>query len=426
MKQIVTSLVLLGLLAGCTALPLRAVPPPALAADRQILITVPQAAALYAGAPRTRLLHGWQQYGPSASTAHLIENISRDYALTTVDGWSITALGVYCAVLEVPEDFSVTTVLAELSRDSRIASAQHMQLFQTQAQLPNDPYYAMQTALQMMEFDAAHQLANGAGVAVAIIDTGVDAQHQDLAGRVQVERNFVTAKSDMPAERHGTAIAGVVAAVAGNGVGIVGAAPAVDVLALRACWQTTEGDAALCSSFTLAKALDYALDRGVDVINLSLAGPADPLLQQLTEAAIARGIVVVGAAPAGISAQGFPAGVEGVIAVRSLDEMGGDMLHAPGKDILTLAPANNYAFLSGDSLATALVTGVVALLLDAEPALTPSRIAQVLHGATRPAANGAPVLDACQALSSVRTTVCGSLPIAQNPIVKNRDAALLP
>lgn len=419
MKLIATSLLLCGLLAGCTAVPLRTGPPPPLAADRQILITVPQTAVLYAGAPRTRLLNGWQHYGPSANTTHLIEDISRDYAVTAVDGWTITALGVYCAVLEVPEDFSVATVLAELSRDTRIASAQHMQLFQTQAQPPNDPYYAMQTGLQMMEFDAAHQLANGAGVQVAIIDTGVDAQHQDLAGRVQIERDFVTAESDMPAERHGTAIAGVVAAVAGNGVGIVGAAPAVDVLALRACWQTGNSDGALCSSFTLAKALGYALDRGVDVINLSLAGPADPLLQQITEAALARGIVVVGAAPAGISAQGFPAGVDGVIAVRSLDEIDGGMLHAPGKDILTLAPANNYAFLSGDSLATALVTGVVALLLDTEPSLTPSRVAQVLHGATRATGNGAPVLDACQALNSVRATVCGSLPIAQNPIAKN-------
>lgn len=421
MKQTLTSLALLWLLAGCTAVPLRALPPPAVAADRQILITVPQAAALYAGAPRLRLLNGWQQYGPSASTAHLIADISRDYALTAVDGWTITALGVYCAVLEVPKDFSVATVLAELSRDSRVASAQHMQLFQTQAQTPNDPYYAMQTALQMMEFDAAHLLADGAGVQVAIIDTGVDAQHQDLTGRVQVERDFVMAASDIPVERHGTAIAGVVAAVAGNGVGIVGAAPAVDVLALRACWQTAAGDTALCSSFTLAKALGYALDHGVDIINLSLAGPADPLLQQLTEAAIGRGIVVVGAAPAGISAQGFPAGVEGVIAVRSLDEIGGTMLHAPGKDILTLAPANNYAFLSGDSLATALVTGVVALLLDTEPSLTPTRVAQVLHGATRATGNGTPVLDACQALNSVRATVCASVPIAQN-----MNAALLP
>src|SRR5690606_24676106 len=126
------------------------------------------------------------------------------------------------------------------------------------------------------------------------------------------------------------------------------------------------------------------------------------------------------------TSQGFPAGVAGVIAVRSLDEIGGEMLHAPGKDILTLAPANNYAFLSGDSLATALVTGVVALLLETEPTLTPPRVAQVLRGAMRPVGDGAPVLDACQALNGVRTIVCNNFPIAQNPLVKNPDAALLP
>src|SRR5690606_28393094 len=111
MKLLVTSLTLLWLLAGCATQSLRAVPPPAVAADRQILIAVPQTDALYAGAPRLRLLNGWQHYGPNANTAHLIKDISQDYAVTAVDGWTIKALGVYCAVLEVPKDASVATVL---------------------------------------------------------------------------------------------------------------------------------------------------------------------------------------------------------------------------------------------------------------------------------------------------------------------------
>lgn len=408
----VLALLLVLLLGGCAELAPRVAAPTAVAADRQILITIAQTDSLYAGAPRHQLLTGWQHYGPNAATSQTLDAISHDYALTPVDGWTITALGVYCAVLQVPADHSVATVLTALTQDQRIASAQHMQLFQTRSNLPNDPYYTMQTALQMMAFDAAHQQADGAGVRVAIVDTGVDTRHQDLAGRVRGNRDFVSNAGTPPVEQHGTAIAGVVAAIGNNGVGIVGAAPAVDVLALRACWQTAAGDAALCNSFTLAKALGYALDHNVDIINLSLAGPADPLLRQLTEAAIARGIVVVGAAPTGVAAQGFPAGVEGVIAVRSLAEVGGDMLHAPGKDILTLAPANNYAFQSGDSLATALVTGVVALLLETEPSLTPARVAQVLHAASQPAGSGAPLLNACQALNSIHAVTCSKLPIA--------------
>ncbi|MBT9458894.1 MAG: S8 family serine peptidase, partial [Burkholderiaceae bacterium] len=134
-----------------------------------------------------------------------------------------------------------------------------------------------------------------------------------------------------------------------------------------------------------------------DIINLSLSGPADPLLQKLTEHAVRRGIIVVGALPVGGQAEGFPGGVPGVLAVRSLgDTTGGTQaLNAPGRDILTLNPGGSYDFASGSSLAAAHVTGTVALLRALHPALNAEQAQRWL---------AAPALvNACTAMRHLRS-----------------------
>jgi subtilisin family serine protease len=95
--------------------------------------------------------------------------------------------------------------------------------------------------------------ATGRKVTVAVVDSGIESNHPDLAGQVAVEENFVDGQKYV-AELHGTAVAGVIAARAGNGVGIEGVAPDARLLALRACWQA--GSATRCNSFTLAKAIN--------------------------------------------------------------------------------------------------------------------------------------------------------------------------
>ena len=109
----------------------------------------------------------------------------------------------------------------------------------------------------------------------------MELDHPDLRGRIVVARNFVDAR-DAVAELHGTAVAGIIGARADNGVGIVGVAPEAQLMALRACWQVpADANAAVCSSFTLAKALQFAIDNNARVINLSLGGPRDRLLERL-------------------------------------------------------------------------------------------------------------------------------------------------
>ena len=112
---------------------------------------------------------------------------------------------------------------------------------------------------------------------MAAIDSGVEVDHPDLRGRIVLARNFVDTREAV-AELHGTAVAGIIGARADNSVGIVGVAPDAQLMALRACWQRpADESAAVCSSFTLAKALQFAIDNGAKVINLSLGGPRDRL-----------------------------------------------------------------------------------------------------------------------------------------------------
>lgn len=320
-------------------------------------------------------------YGAGLGTEATAEALARDFRLQVEDGWTIAPLKLHCLLFRLSEGADRDAVLAALAHDPRVQLAQPLNRFET-LQTPaearpsyNDPYLTLQRGFAVMDAAEAQRWSRGAGVRVALIDTGLDASHPDLQGRVLSERNFVAPAHEPPTggERHGTQMAGVIAAVANNRQGIVGIAPEARLLAYRACWDVEAGRSARCDSFTLARALGAAIAADADIINLSLSGPPDPLLQKLTEHALKRGIVVVGALPPGGPGDGFPGGVPGVLAVRALDDRagaaGGPALSAPGRDILTLSPGGSYDFASGSSLAAAHVTGTVALLRALHPAL---------------------------------------------------------
>jgi subtilisin family serine protease len=251
-----------------------------------------------------------------------------------------------------------------------------------------------------------------------VVDTGVDAAHPDLVGRIASQRDFATAATEPPErDRHGTEVAGVIAAVANNGVGIVGIAPGTRLRSFRACWPVAAGgSAARCNTFTLAQAIGAAISSGAHVINLSLGGPSDPLLGQLVSEAIQRGIMVIGAVPPDSRTDGFPTDVEGVIAVRSNDTPASarPSLAAPGRDILTLEPGGRYDYASGSSLATAHVTGTVALLLELDPRLAPASMFALLRASSHGEDSS---IDACAAIRSL--TQKG---IACNEATANRES----
>jgi subtilisin family serine protease len=166
-------------------------------------------------------------------------------------------------------------------------------------------------------------------------------------------------------ERHGTGVAGVIAARGEKGAGILGVAPEARLMALRACWQPNPAAGeTVCDSLSLAKALHFAIDNRAEVINLSLSGPPDPLLGRLLDVAESRGITIVGAFDPAAAGGGFPAQHQGVLAVSDqLVARPRDGLYsAPGRDIPTTQPGGRWSLVNGSSYAAAHVSGLVALL----------------------------------------------------------------
>jgi subtilisin family serine protease len=315
--------------------------------------------------------HGYDAvagYGPSVSARQKMRSVEHDYGLREVNAWPIKPLHMHCAVLEIPEGADRDILLAALAQDGRVKLAQPLQSFATRTEKYNDPYVGLQRGFEQMNVAGAHPWSRGEGVKVAIIDTGADTEHPDLRGNISAAVNLVDSDDrQFQRDRHGTEIAGVIAAVADNREGIVGVAPGARLLLFKACWQARlDDDAARCNSFTLARALVAAFDAGARIVNLSIAGPADPLLNDLIREGVRRGVLFVGAAPADMSAdkQGL-LHQPGVIEVASTGSRAahGSTLYAPGREILTLLPGGHYDFASGDSIATAQVSGVLALLL---------------------------------------------------------------
>lgn len=234
--------------------------------------------------------------------------IAREYALQPAGEFPLASLGVQCLVYRVPAERSVAEVLAQLNADSRVALAQSNQVFRTKAASANDPYGPLQYGMNQIHAIAAHAVSTGKGVTIAVIDTGAQVDHPDLSGAVQSENFVEGGERSFQTDRHGTAVAGLIAARAGNGIGIVGVAPDAQVLVSKACWYpSAREDQALCSSWTLAKSVDYVVQRGVRIINLSLVGPDDALLRQLLDTALKRGVIVVAAADQG-ERTGIPGG----------------------------------------------------------------------------------------------------------------------
>lgn len=400
------------LLAGCAVRMPSPADAPALAAmqgdpARMIVLAVesrPDFAPGGAGA--TSGYRGTRLYSASSASRATLDTLAREYGLHELAGWPIEALNLYCVVVEARD---APEALARLQRDGRVALAQPLNTFHTLSESGggtnnyNDPYLRLQTGFRDIDAAAAQRAAGATPVKVAVIDTGLDTRHPDLQGRVLFTRSFVDNGGAFDRDRHGTEVAGVIAANANNRTGIVGIAPHAQLIALKACWQAGPGDPrAVCNTFTLAQALVAAMSAQARVINLSLGGPADPLLARLVGEALRRGIVVVGAVPPSGDVGGFPAGVPGVIGV---DAAGGSaaasVVQAPGREVLTLRPGGHYDFSSGSSLATAHVSGVAALLLASGQPASARRIHAALLQSSGVVGTHARVINACRALENI-------------------------
>lgn len=341
----------------------------------------------------------------------IAETLAARYDLRVVESWPMPALGVDCFVMTAVNADSVTRIVERIAADPRVESVQAMNVFHLLAH--NDPLYALQPSAQAWHLADLHKVATGKGVSVAEIDTGVERDHPDLAGRVAITRDLVDGTRDDVAEMHGTAVAGIIAARADNGLGVAGIAPDSKLFALRACWESAPR--ATCTSFTIAKALQIALDEKAQIINLSLGGPRDRLLERLIDAALSRGATIVAAIDPTAGDGGFPASYRGVLAVAADDvhDIPGNALLAPGRDIPTTVTEGRWGFVTGSSFAAAHVSGLVALMREVAPNLSAREIREALDAPqTRVADGKRRAVDACAALArigAICACACGAL-----------------
>ena len=252
-----------------------------------------------------------------------------------------------------------------------------------------DPLLAQQWGLFAIGADRVWTTTTGQDVIVAVVDSG-SGPHPDLAENLLPGRSIIgTVESqdgrDIDASGHGTHVAGIIAAVANNGIGGSGVAPNAKILPIQVLDQAGQGDAR-----DVAAGVRFAADNGARVINLSLGGATES--SSLTQAIIYandKGVLVVAAAGNGGAADKpkWPASLDLTLAVTAVDQANnatsfdqrGDYidLSAPGANIVSTAKGD-YVTLSGTSMAAGFVAGAAALLFAAEPRVTNAQVRDIL------------------------------------------------
>lgn len=295
------------------------------------------------------------------------ERIAHAHRLKLIDNWPMPIIGVDCFVMTVLDDRTSVEAAEQVSKELGVSWSQPLQLYYAQGTPAplHDPLLRAQPAATQWRLADLRQLATGRGVRVAIIDSRIDTAHPDLRGQVVIDQDFAPNRPSGP-ERHGTGVAGVIAAIANNGVGIMGVAPGAKLMGLRACWQTGADDRAdtVCNTLSLAKALQFAITHDAQIVNMSISGPRDPLLARLLEIGMARRMTFVAAFDPARPGGGFPASHPGVIAVSadSLASVPPGVYVAPGQDIPTTLPGGRWYLARGSSFSAAHVSGLAALL----------------------------------------------------------------
>jgi thermitase len=255
-----------------------------------------------------------------------------------------------------------------------------------------DPLADKQWGLAKVDGKAAWRVTRGLPeTIVAIIDTGIDYNHPDLAGRVIKGRDFANNDDDpMDGHAHGTHCAGIAGASADNGIGIAGVAPGVSLMAVKVLSDSGSGTTdAVCGGIV------WAADQGAHVISLSLGGPGGKEAKQAAvDYARSKGAVVVAAmGNNGANMAVYPGASKGVIGVgattaedtRASFSNFGDWIAvtAPGHQILSTVPNGGFAAYSGTSMATPHVAGLAGLVRSAYPALEAEAVAAAIRqGAT--------------------------------------------
>jgi filamentous hemagglutinin family protein len=321
--------------------------------------------------------------------------------LTLLASENLAITGSTVVRFRITDGRSPAEIIPALAAIQLVAVAQPNYVYTLQQQ-PSNPVPASrgdttqgdpaQYMLEKLKISDVHRMVRGTNVPIAVIDSEIDVTHPDLEGAVTNRFDAVGAPENSHA--HGTGMAGAIAAHRR----LLGTAPAARLLAVHAFSTTTA--TAGSTTFDVLKGINWSVQEGARIINMSFAGPRDPSLERALKAAYDKGIVLIAAAGnAGPKSPPlFPGADPYVIAVTATDV--DDKLFtganrgkyisvaAPGVDILVPAPEGEYQMTTGTSVAAAEVSGIVALLLERNPKLTPADIRRILTASAKRLAPG--------------------------------------
>ena len=342
--------------------------------------------------------------------------VARRFGLRIAGRSVLGTLGARLVRFRIPDGRPVAKVVAALKRDRRVVAPQPNYYYRRQGEVATFKAASLQYALAKVDVPSAHALAQGKGVRIAIIDSGVDASHPDLAGAVEATFDASGGKAARAGD-HATAVAGIIRA---RGL-MQGIAPKARLLCVRVFARAGKSKTNAATTASILRGIDWALARRARVLNLSLAGPHDPLLKQgIAVAHDKRAIIVAAAGNGGTKAPpAYPAAYDQVIAVTATDvadrlyasaNRGGYIsVAAPGVDILAPALGHGHALRSGTSFAAAHISGIIALMIERNSALTAKQARRALMTAARDLGRpghdrkfGAGRVDAFRALARIR------------------------
>lgn len=289
-----------------------------------------------------------------------------------------------------------------------------------------DPYQKFQLGLARLGVMEARGRSDGKGARVALLDSAPDVKHRELT-RVRL-LPLAGGPPSTPA-LHGTLMAGLISAIQDNAFGIVGIAPAAELLAIPVCKPVGNGTSDVCDLYDVLRGMDLAWENEARIVNLSLVGPPDPLMQRAVARMTELGAVVVAAAGnSGSSEPTYPAAYPGVVGVGAADQAGRRSaqsnrgpwvaLDAPGVEVLSTVPNDSFAFVNGSSLAAAQVSGVLALLTSVVPDAQRMRLA-LLATARGKLAPASATSDPAAAEAPIAPTVCAVLAEIGQPCVSS-------
>src|ERR1043166_7083552 len=316
-----------------------------------------------------------------------IKDIARRGGMELVEFQNFALIGATIGLFRITDGRPLDVKRREFASVAGVLNVQFNWRYLVQDTKPLTEGDPAQYAVGKLKLPQAHRLAHGMNVTIAVIDSGIDASHPELANTIS--DTFDALGSKEGAHVHGTGIAGAIAA---HGR-LMGSAPEARILAIRAFGSTPGG--AESSSYIIIKSLNYAVLHGAQIINMSFAGPKDMLIEGGIAATAARDVLLVAAAGnAGPKSPPlFPAANPNVIAVSGTDAQ--DRLFAasnrgvhialaaPGTDIFLPAPDQKYQMTSGTSFSAAYISGIAALLLERNPALKPSDVRAILTSTAR-------------------------------------------